>query len=256
MTKHEGLPIPGLPGYAVDAAGVVWSGDTDLTQVADRQGYLLVRVVVNGRRHRKRVHQLVATVFHGPKPSSDHEVRHLNGDPSDNRAGNLAWGTRKENAADRDAHGRTSCGPEHGEAVQAGWERAGYDPKERFPKGHTPGPWEVVVTEGTSGRRTREVYPTDRANPIATVCSGPRPAALNDLNPPLIADPPRLYARVQALEALEGEFTKARDHFRAGVPLIPLSKEHMEGAAGAWETALNALRAALNPEPTPSGEGR
>ncbi len=45
------------------------------------------------------VHQLVARTFHGPCPDGQ-EVRHLDGDPLNNRADNLAYGTRTENILD------------------------------------------------------------------------------------------------------------------------------------------------------------
>ena len=45
------------------------------------------------------VHQLVARTFLGPCPTGQ-EVRHLDGDPLNNRADNLAYGTRTENILD------------------------------------------------------------------------------------------------------------------------------------------------------------
>ena len=45
------------------------------------------------------VHQLVLLTFAGP-PGAGQEVRHLNGDPKDNRLENLAYGTRTENILD------------------------------------------------------------------------------------------------------------------------------------------------------------
>lgn len=44
-----------------------------------------------------------------------------------------------------------------------------------------------------------------------------------------------------ALEKLKRGFVGARDHFRAGTPLIPLGVSYMEGAAHAWETAVIAV---------------
>lgn len=56
------------------------------------------------------VHHLVLLAFVGPKPESANGkravCRHLDGDPTNNAPFNLAWGTDKENAADRRAHGR------------------------------------------------------------------------------------------------------------------------------------------------------
>lgn len=45
------------------------------------------------------VHQLVARAFHG-LPQEGQEVRHLDGNPLNNRADNLAYGTRTENILD------------------------------------------------------------------------------------------------------------------------------------------------------------
>jgi hypothetical protein len=62
------------------------------------------RAAALGRGNIVRIHVLVAESFHGPRPAGM-EVRHLNGDGHDNRAENLAWGTRRQNAADTVAHG-------------------------------------------------------------------------------------------------------------------------------------------------------
>lgn len=45
------------------------------------------------------VHQLIARTFIGPQPAKQ-EVRHKNGDPTDNRIANLEYGTRHENILD------------------------------------------------------------------------------------------------------------------------------------------------------------
>lgn len=104
--------IPSLPGYEVDEHGGVWSVSSNwrglgarlMQYQVDESGYRRVRVVANGRRTKKPIHQLVCEAFHGPKPDG-HEVRHLNGNRQDNRPSNLAWGTRSENARDRTRHG-------------------------------------------------------------------------------------------------------------------------------------------------------
>ncbi|QEA11297.1 HNH endonuclease [Mycobacterium phage Buttons] len=62
------------------------------------------------------VHALVAESFLGPRPEGSRvEIRHLNGDATDNRVENLRYGTRSENAEDSKRHGthfnagRTHC---------------------------------------------------------------------------------------------------------------------------------------------------
>jgi len=61
-------------------------------------GYKVVKL--RSRSH--RVHRLVATAFYGP---SNLLVRHLDGDPSNNRLENLRFGTHAENYADALRHG-------------------------------------------------------------------------------------------------------------------------------------------------------
>lgn len=56
------------------------------------------------------VHLLILQTFSGPRPSTSHEARHLNGIRTDNHKDNLCWGTKKENAADKDRHGTTIRG--------------------------------------------------------------------------------------------------------------------------------------------------
>lgn len=60
-------------------------------------------------RNHTLVHIVMCEAFHGPKPEG-HEVRHLNGNPSDNTLSNLKWGTKKENMADKNLHGTHNKG--------------------------------------------------------------------------------------------------------------------------------------------------
>jgi hypothetical protein len=80
------------------------------------QGVSLIGKQGGSRAH--YVHRLVLEAFVGPCPPGM-ETRHLNGDPSDNRLVNLAWGTPSENNLDRVKHGthqhtkRTHCPKGH-----------------------------------------------------------------------------------------------------------------------------------------------
>lgn len=56
-------------------------------------------VVLGHGKAGSSVHSLVATAFWGPRPEGQ-EVRHLDGNPKNNRADNLAYGTRTENILD------------------------------------------------------------------------------------------------------------------------------------------------------------
>lgn len=62
------------------------------------------RVLLRNPDKQRPVHQLVLEAFVGPRPENC-EVRHLDGDPSNNRLDNLAWGTKAENQADKIRHG-------------------------------------------------------------------------------------------------------------------------------------------------------
>lgn len=59
----------------------------------------------------KTVHRLVAEAF---VPGEGEVVRHLDGNPLNNHAENLAWGSYADNEADKRAHGRTPLGEKHG----------------------------------------------------------------------------------------------------------------------------------------------
>lgn len=85
--------------------GVAVRGGRTLALVGDAKGYQFVSLS-NGGRRRASVHGLVAAAFLGRRPTPDHEVRHLDGDPSNNALANLAYGTGAENWEDRRRHGR------------------------------------------------------------------------------------------------------------------------------------------------------
>lgn len=62
-----------------------------------KSGHLYV--MLGRKTHGIPVHQLVAKTFIGPRPKGS-DVRHLNGNPADNRLENLAYGSRTENILD------------------------------------------------------------------------------------------------------------------------------------------------------------
>lgn len=128
MSESKHTPIPGYPGYEIAENGRVFSvlhnwrgyGVRELAQDLNDDGYPSVRLTVEGKRAQWTVHALVALVFLPPRPSPTHELRHLDGDKNNPHADNLAWGTRQDNANDREKHGRTSRGFSHSEAIKAG----------------------------------------------------------------------------------------------------------------------------------------
>ncbi len=120
LSQATGVEI--VPGYIVTRNGLVYSvksnwrgyGTRALTPGLDRDGYLRVRLTVDGRRRAYRVHQLVAAGFLPSRLSGKHEIRHLDGSRTNNIDTNLKWGTRKENAEDRNAHGTAATGDRNG----------------------------------------------------------------------------------------------------------------------------------------------
>lgn len=105
--------VHGFPGYRVSDQGAVYSerrarGLTgpwrEMRPSTDAKGYLGLTLCSPDRRRKVRVHRLVAETFI-PNPDGLPCVRHLNGDPQDNRACNLAWGTHLDNEHDKRVHG-------------------------------------------------------------------------------------------------------------------------------------------------------
>ncbi len=92
--------IPGTD-YSVSSEGRVASRKFGkwrvLCQSQARGGYLMVHLCADGMSRPRKVHQLVAEAFLGPKPTSKHVTNHKNGVRSDNRAENFEWMTRSEN---------------------------------------------------------------------------------------------------------------------------------------------------------------
>lgn len=88
-----------------------------LTPTVGEYGHLDVILHCDGDRIHRKVHALVLEAFIGPRPHGL-EGCHNDGDASNNRASNLRWDTRSENALDSVRHGtdpqaaRTHC-PQH-----------------------------------------------------------------------------------------------------------------------------------------------
>lgn len=106
------LPIEGYPNYEVSDLGRIWSrprpgskGGILKPYFNKRTGYLSVTLTLDGVQKDFRVNRLVCRAFHGPCPKGQ-DARHWDGDPLNNTAANLLWGTRKENMDDMRRHGR------------------------------------------------------------------------------------------------------------------------------------------------------
>lgn len=89
-----------------------------LRPARDRHGRLVVSLWRENRGKTHRVSQLVCAAFVGP-PAGAVEVRHLDGNPANNRVENLAYGTHSANTLDSVRHGthnnarKTHCPQDH-----------------------------------------------------------------------------------------------------------------------------------------------
>jgi hypothetical protein len=89
-------------------------GIRKITPKTGRSGYLKVCLFDENKKvHRFYIHKLVAETFLGERPEGA-QIRHLNGNKTDNRVSNLAWGSAKDNAKDRDRHNTTARGERNG----------------------------------------------------------------------------------------------------------------------------------------------
>lgn len=59
-----------------------------------KSGHLSVAI---GKGNSRPVHQLVLEAFRGPRPPNCIDTLHEDHDPSNNKLGNIRWGTRSEN---------------------------------------------------------------------------------------------------------------------------------------------------------------
>lgn len=93
------------------------SSGSDRTLYTGSNGYLYVNYYNDdGRWVNRTVHGLVAAAFFG-KRHGNTQIRHLDGNRSNNSIDNLRYGTALENAADRVRHGRNCPGEKNGNSV-------------------------------------------------------------------------------------------------------------------------------------------
>lgn len=126
--KERWRPIDGFSGYEVSDLGrlrsyhvqgsttMVLSEPHVLNQHLESNGYLVVIMYRNQKRHTKRVHRLVLTVFVGPCPPK-WEACHGPGGKLDNSLKNLSWGPKTKNSGkDRWRDGTILCGEKNSQA--------------------------------------------------------------------------------------------------------------------------------------------
>ena len=119
--------IERFPGYRFGDDGTVWSHNLggEWRKRKTSKQYAPVRY---GRRKLTSmriglygvtplVHRLILEAFVGPCPDGM-ECRHLDGDPENNRMGNLRWGTPKSNADDSVRHGTMTTKLTEGQVIE------------------------------------------------------------------------------------------------------------------------------------------
>lgn len=88
------------------------------------KGYQTISMSHENKKVTKSVHRLVCMAFHGEPPTPTSEVRHQDGDSSNNKPSNLCWGTAVENWQDKRLHGRATEGEKHWASKFTDQERA------------------------------------------------------------------------------------------------------------------------------------
>lgn len=102
VDNSEWIPVRDNPEYYVCREGYVMRAGSDNVlkpHKGDNHGHLNVRLSNRGRVSEQYIHRLVAKAFI-PNPNDYPYVRHLDDDPSNNSAENLAWGTQLDNHND------------------------------------------------------------------------------------------------------------------------------------------------------------
>lgn len=95
------LPVEGFPNYVVSSDGDVANIKNYIPlatskQVRDHTTYLRVTLFLEGQRHYKQVHRLVAKAF-CKNPFGLPEVDHEDNNGCNNKSTNLEWVTRSQN---------------------------------------------------------------------------------------------------------------------------------------------------------------
>lgn len=96
---EEWKQIEDFPMYEVSTEGRIkshYSGKI-LKPQSNWNGYLMVNLYKDGKMTSKRIHRLVAIAFI-PNPDNLPCIDHISGCKTNNRASNLRWCTKKENA--------------------------------------------------------------------------------------------------------------------------------------------------------------
>ena len=184
-TPARAKPVPDGQGLFATEEGTLWRVRQAKTHI--ERGYPRLAVTPHrlgpDQTRLVRVHLLVADAHLGRKPSG-HVTRHLDGNPLNNRADNLTYGTMAENMADRDRHGRTQRGADHAAASLTDADVA--DIRERYARGDrvTDIAADHAISSGHASNLATGKWRKDAPGPISPLRGNPKgeahPRALLD----------------------------------------------------------------------------
>jgi hypothetical protein len=107
------VPIEGFSSYEVSDLGRIRRLGRILAFKTNAQGYKAIGLRKPGVRKWFSVHQLTLLAFVGPRPEGQC-CCHNDGNPANNRLGNLRWDTYSANMLDKHRHGRMPTGERNG----------------------------------------------------------------------------------------------------------------------------------------------
>ena len=103
--------IPNFEGfYEASNYGRIRNSITKIILKADGKGYPKVVLCKKRKRYNFRVHEIICRTFHGPKPSTDHEVNHKDGVKRNIKSENVEWSLHGENIQHALVHGLIKTG--------------------------------------------------------------------------------------------------------------------------------------------------
>lgn len=114
INESQWRPVLGHEGYyeISDRGELRNSTGRLLKPFVRKNGYAAFFTTTSGKPKCLLVHAMVLEAFVSPRPAGM-QVRHLDGNPRNNTLANLAWGSAKQNAEDKRAHGRIRFGAQN-----------------------------------------------------------------------------------------------------------------------------------------------
>lgn len=112
---NEWVEIPGYNGmYFAHETGFIKSiyppyPPRVVLGCKDKSGYLQISMIQNGIKVKRKIHRLIAAVFH-ENPENKPQVNHLDFDRTNNHKDNLSWATAQEDADHKVLNNRQAKG--------------------------------------------------------------------------------------------------------------------------------------------------